>query len=134
MSQQEKDEKIDKMASEISAIKRWYPVFLALCTFATIVWGASHVWDNTVAKKQDIEKINNSLERLSNSINELKNIKSQTVVFDIKKDSSFIAIQNELYSIKKAIKTFKKQQQYKAVIGVKRNGPLGPTTFVPVNN
>ncbi len=135
MSQQEKDEKIDKMASEIGAIKRWYPAFLALCTFATIVFGVTQVWDNKVAKKEDIDKLNNCISALTKVVQELKTEQFQNRVYSSKqRDSVLIVMQNEISSIKKAIKDVKKQRSYKAVAGIKRNGPFGATTFVPVDN
>jgi hypothetical protein len=71
MSEHEKESTLLQVASDLAAIKRWWPVLAAIGTIVMLVIAVTQTYDNKVAKKEDIKALYDQNLSLSKQISNL---------------------------------------------------------------
>lgn len=132
MTPLEKDKVIHKMASDMSFIKRWYPVLIVIVgLLGFTIKGTLYVSQN-VATQQDIAKIDTALNRLTVAVNQIKEKQDKNhIIATTLRDSTNKIVNTRLEELEIILEHKRKKEHTRYYVGVKRSGPGGPTTFEP---
>jgi uncharacterized coiled-coil DUF342 family protein len=122
----EEQEKMSKIAEDIRAIKRWWPVFAAcaagLWFIVKVTMSATSMYDNDVAKKSDIQGLVKRVDILTHDINSLSASFGQYKTTDSTLSTRIDQVEKSLTAVK---------QKISFVTEVKKQGHV---KLVPVNN
>ncbi len=64
----EKEQEVFKKDIEIALVKKWWPLCLFICSAVTLAINGTHWFDNNVATKSDIQRIELKLNEINSSL------------------------------------------------------------------
>lgn len=66
------DEQLTKLAKDLRVVKTWWPIVTGICVVIMFFMGLQSLYDNKIAKKEDVEKISNQNIEISKQLTDLK--------------------------------------------------------------
>lgn len=118
------EEQLSKLAKDIRVVKTWWPIATGICVIVIFFMGLQSLYDNKVAKKDDVEKVSIQIMKISEQLSELK-----IQVNDFKQD-----VKQLRDSLKLAFSIRKRYAGRYTDFVIERKMPNGKTILIPVNN
>lgn len=66
------DEQLTKLTKDLRVVKTWWPIATAATVVIMFFMGLQSLYDNKIAKKEDVEKISNQNIEISRQLTDLK--------------------------------------------------------------
>lgn len=118
------EEQLSKLAKDIRVVKTWWPIATGICVIVIFFMGLQSLYDNKVAKKDDVEKVSIQITKVSEQLAEIK-----MQVNGFKQD-----VKQLRDSVKLAFLIRKKYAGRSAEFVIERKLQNGKTVLIPVSN